>query len=83
MKKLFKLHEESKNAQIKVTKPLQHLSHKFDYIEKENKKKDEKICKLEEKIYDLESENKGFSESTDELEQYSRRNCLFLHEIIG
>ena len=81
MKKLFKLHEESKNAQIKVTKPLQHLSHKFDYMEKENKKKDEKICKLEEKIYDLESENKGFSESTDELEQYSRRNCLFLHEI--
>ena len=83
MKKLFKLHEESKNAQIKVTKLLQHLSHKFDYMEKENKKEDEKICKLEEKIYDLESENKGFSESTDELEQYSRRNCLFLHEIIG
>ena len=81
MKKLFKLHEESKNAQIKVTEPLQHLSYKFDYMEKENKKKDEKMSKLEEKINDLESEKKGFSENIDELEQYSRRNCIFLHEI--
>ena len=81
MKKLFKLHEESKNAQIKVTEPLQHLSYKFDYMEKENKKKDEKMSKLEEKINDLESEKKGFSENIDELERYSRRNCIFLHEI--
>ena len=81
MKKLFKLHEESKNAQIKVTEPLQHLSYKFDYMEKENKKKDEKMSKLEEKINDLESDKKGFSENIDELEQYSRRNCIFLHEI--
>ena len=81
MKKLFKLHEESKNAQIKVTEPLQHLSYKFDYMEKENKKKDEKMSKLEEKINDLESEKKGFSENIDELEQYSRRNYIFLHEI--
>ena len=77
----MKLHEESKNAQIKVTEPLQHLFYKFDYMEKENKKKDEKMSKLEEKINDLESEKKGFSENIDELERYSRRNCIFLHEI--
>ena len=50
-------------------------------MEKENKKKDEKISKLEQRIKDLESENKGFSASIDELEQYSRRKCLLLHGI--
>ena len=50
-------------------------------MKKENKKKDEKISKLEERIKDLESENKGFSESIDEFEQFTRRNCLLLHGI--
>ena len=77
--KLFGLHIGSKNAQIKVTESLQNLSDKFDEMEKENKKKDEKIFKLEERIKDFESENKGFSESNDELEHNSRINCLLLH----
>ena len=38
VKKLLELHEESKNTQIKVTESLQHLSHKFDEMENENKK---------------------------------------------
>ena len=45
-------------------------------MEKENKKKDKKISKLEERIKDLESENKRFSKSINELEQYSCRNFI-------
>ena len=43
---------------------------------KKNKKKDEKISKLEERI-----NGKDLSESIDELELYSRRNCLLLRGI--
>ena len=60
MKKLSELHEESKNAQIKVTESLEHLSDIFDDMEKENKKKDEKISKLEERTKNLESDGKTY-----------------------
>ena len=46
MKKLFELHKECKNAQIKVLEPLQHLFDKFDEMERGNNKKDEQISKL-------------------------------------
>ena len=46
VKKLFVLHKECKNAQIKVIEPLQHLSDKFDEMERGNNKKDEQISKL-------------------------------------
>ena len=81
VKKLLQLHEESKNAQFKVTESVQHLSDIFDDMEKENKKRNEKISKLEEWIKNLESENKGFLVSINEIEQYSHRNCLLLHGI--
>ena len=46
--KLFILNKETKNAQIKVTESLEFFSNKFDELERENKKKNEKIKELEE-----------------------------------
>ena len=42
-KKLFTYHEEAKECQIKVTESLNFMPAKFDDLEKEIKKKDEKI----------------------------------------
>ena len=42
-------------------------------MEKENKKKDKKILNQRNELH--------ISKSIDELEQYSCRNCLLLHEI--
>ena len=50
VKELFILNEETKNAQIKVTESLEFFSNKFDELERENKKKNEKIKELEETI---------------------------------
>lgn len=43
VKKLFELHKECKNAQIKVKESLKYLCDKFEEMEKGNNKKDEKI----------------------------------------
>ena len=81
VKKLFEIQAESKDAQIKVTESLQNLSDKLDEIEAENKKKDEKITQLEERVKELEKEKKDIYDNIDEMEQYSRRNCLLLHGV--
>ena len=46
VKELFTFHEEAKESQIKVTESLDFMSAKFDDLEKEIKKKDEKINQL-------------------------------------
>ena len=81
VKELFILNEETKNAQIKVTESLEFFSNKFDELERENKKKNEKIKELEETIDILTEKNKSLTSDVDELEQYSRRNCLLLHGV--
>ena len=57
------------------------MSAKFDNHEKEMKKKDEKINQLEKTIENLVEKQKSFSSEIDDLEQYSRRNCLVLHGV--
>ena len=47
VKELFTFHEEAKESQIKFTESLEFMSAKFDDLEKEIKKKDEKINQLE------------------------------------
>ena len=71
----------TKNAQIKLTESLEFFSNKFDELERENKKKNEKIKELEETIDILTEKNKSLTSDVDELEQYSRRNCLLLHGV--
>ena len=50
-------------------------------LEKEIKKKDEKINQLERTIENLAEKQKRLSSEIDDLEQYSRRNCLVLHRV--
>ena len=58
------------------------MSEKFDkFLEKEIKKKDEKISQVEKTIENLVEKQKSLSSDIDDLEQYSRRNCLVLHGI--
>ena len=85
VKELFVLHEDTKNSQIKGEKQLDSLadalellSEKFDELEKDREKKDKKISELEKKVDSLESK---LGDSVDELEQYSRRDCLLLHGV--
>ena len=53
VKELFTFHEEAKESQIKVIESLEILSSKFDDIDKEIKKKNEKINQLKKIIDDL------------------------------
>ena len=57
------------------------MSAKFDDLEKEIKKKDEKINQLEKTIENLAEKQKSLSSEIDDLEQYSQRNCLVLHGV--
>ena len=54
------------------------MSAKFDDLEKEIKKKDEKINQLEETIENLTEKQKSLSSEIDNMEQYSQRNGLVL-----
>ena len=74
-----------KNSQIKGEKQLDSLSDalellsaKFDELEKDHEKKNKKISEVDKKVNSLESK---LGDSVDELEQYSRRNCLLLHGV--
>ena len=77
-------HEDTKNFQIRGEKlldslagALELLSVKFDELEKDCEKKDKNISELEKKVKLLESK---LGDSVDELEQYSHRNYLLLHD---
>ena len=59
-----------------MTESLEFFSNKFDELERENKKKNEKIKELEETIDILTEKNKSLTNEVDELEQYSRRYCV-------
>ena len=78
---LFKLNEEAKTSQIKATKSLHELTKKFNELEIEIKNKDNKIKNLEDEVECLAEEKDSLVKKIDELEQYSRRNCLVLHGI--
>ena len=57
------------------------MSAKFDNLEKEIEKKDEKINQFEKNIGNLVEKHKTLSSDIDKLEQYSRPNCLVLHGV--
>ena len=82
VKDLFKVNEETKMSQIKVTESLDALSKKIDELETEIKNKDEKIQFLENRVEILEEEKESQGKEIDDLEQYSRRNCLLLHGVV-
>ena len=81
VKDLFKVNEETKISQIKVTESLDALSKKINELETEIKNKNEKIPLLENRVEILE-EKESQGKEIDDLEQYSRRNSLLLHGVV-
>ena len=81
VKELFILNEESRNEQIKVSESLEIFSNKFDEINRENKKKNEKIKELEKTIDILIEKNQSLTSDVDELKQYSCRKCMLLYGV--
>ena len=82
VKDLFKVNEESKISEIKVTESLDPLSKKIDELETEIKNKDGKSQLLENRVEIMEEESKSQGKEIDDLEQYSRTNCLLLHGVV-
>ena len=58
VKELFKVNEETKTSQIKVTESLDTLFKKLDELENEIKKKDDKIQILENRVEELEKKER-------------------------
>ena len=89
VKDLTSFQEETvKSHIIKVTESLTSMSDRFDKFEEALKEKEDKIKELEDRINSLEEKNEDlitknhdFCIKIDDLEQYSRRNCLLLHGV--
>ena len=80
--------EQTKNSQIKgeehlreLTKFIEFAINRFDEYEKEKKEKDELIKNLRKDVNDMAGIIDNLSLGLDRQEQYSRRNCLLLHNI--
>ena len=65
-----------------MTESLDALLKKIDELETEIKNKAEKIQLLENRVEILEEEKEFQGKEIDDLEQYSRRNCLLLHGVV-
>ena len=57
------------------------MSAKFDDLEKEIKNKDEEINQLDKATENLVEKQKSLPSEIDNLEQYSRQNCLVLYGV--
>ena len=82
--------EETTESQIKGEKQLSYLtetviwyliSYKFDEYEKDRKAKDELTIKLQTQVTELTDKVSNLSVQVDKQEQYSRRNCLQIHDV--
>ena len=65
-----------------MTGSLDALSKKINELETEIKNKDEKMQLLENRVKILEEEKESQGKEIDVLGQYSRRNCLLLHDVV-
>ena len=65
-----------------MTVSLDALSKKIDELETKIKSEGEKIKLLENRVEILEEEKESQGKEIDDLEQYSRRNCLLLHGVV-
>ena len=88
LKDLHNTTEQTKNSQIKgeehlqeLTKFIEFANNRFEEYEKEKKEKDELIKNLRKDVNDMAGIIDNLSLGLDRQEQYSRRNCLLLHNI--
>ena len=85
---IFESTNEIKEGQIKgakqlaeLTEAIDFISNKFDEYEKDRKEKEERIKTSEDCLINMSKRVDSLSGQVDRQEQYSRRNCLFLHGI--
>ena len=71
VKEIFTIYEDAKKSHIKGTESLEFMLAKFDNLEKEIKKKDEKINQLEKTIENLVKIQNSLLSDIDNLEQHS------------
>ena len=86
--KIYEIANTTKERQINGEKQLEDLTSSADYITKKfdeykegRKKKDKQIKCLQEHVSFLENKNGEIEQQIDRQEQYSRRNCLLIHDI--
>ena len=64
-----------------LTESIDFISSKFDEYEKDRKEKEERTKILEDYLINMSKRVDSLSGQVDKQEQYSKRNCLFLHGI--
>ena len=88
MKEIFDLANTTNESQIKgeqqqkcLTDSVEFISARFDEYEADRKKKDEMMNSFEEKVLGLTEKVDKLSSLVDRQEQYSRRNCILIHDV--
>lgn len=88
IKDLVKANQDTKESQIKgeehlkkVTESITSINARFDKLEMELKEKDQKISVLEGNINCMSETINKLNHKLDQQEQYSRRNCLLIHNL--
>ena len=88
VEELFLLAQENEEEHIKgesdlseLTKAIDLISCKFDDYERERREKYKIIKELKSELSDLNTSVKNLENQLDHQEQYSRRNCILIHDI--
>ena len=89
MNELFQITSSAKDSQIKGELQLKYLNEtvnfictEFDEYEKERKKKEQIMKKLDENMLVMNKKVQNLEIEIDKHEHYSRRNCLLVHGIV-
>lgn len=81
IKNLTATTDSTRSSQIKGEKHLATMNEKFCELEKKLTEKDEIINELEHNVKELSETVNVLNKQIDKQEQYSRRNCLLIHNV--
>ena len=88
IKKIWEMNQVTQDNQIKgecqlrdFVKAIEFYNEKFDKLERDNRKKEEKTNELEEKTRKLDKKNDDLNSIIDRQEHYTRRNCILVHGV--
>ena len=82
------MQEKTQNSQVKgesqfneLSEAVEFITKKLDQYEAQRKKKEKIINNLQGKVSEMSNELEALKESLEQQQQYSRKNCIFIHEI--
>ena len=64
-----------------LVKSIKIYNDKFDELERDTSKKEEKINELEEKARKMDKKDDDLNRAIDRHEQYSHKNCILVHGV--